>query len=163
MENKQTKENRFFDFIKKAMIIVGVLGVIGAAIGAFIKYGADQQHLKEITFEDSEQRHDVVDLLDIEFHPLKLSKTQDTLMRQIDLTVNQQKKLDTLLTKTYNQKERDAIEKHFQDSIENIRAIEVQKNREKRNRIQEDILDELILIKVEQRKINIRLDSIKPY
>ena len=138
--------------------VIGVLSMIGGYYtleerkrGDLEKYKEAQ---KEVTFKDSEQKHDVVDLLDIEFHPLKLSKTQDSLSSQL-------KKVDTLLSNTLKQKVIDAEVKKVQDSIENLRAIKTQKNRDKKYKLQADMFDAMVLIKVELRKMNLRLDSLK--
>ena len=138
--------------------VIGVLSMIGGYYtleerkrGDLEKYKEAQ---KEVTFKDSEQKHDVVDLLDIEFHPLKLSKKQDTLSSQLN-------RVDTLISSYNKQKSIDAEAKKVQDSIENIRAIATQKNRDDRNKIQTNILNQLILITATQININTRLDSLK--
>ena len=146
--------------VKIVMITAGLIGVLGGAVTFFMDYGAEKQEeiqyreaQKEVSFDDSEQKHDVVDLLEIDFHPLKLSKTQDSLMIQ-------QKNIDSLFRKTLMQKQEDAQAKKTQDSIDNLAEGYKQKNREERTNLVKDILDEIILIKVDQRKINKRLDTL---
>ena len=140
-----------------ASLIVAI-GIIGAVFTYLQKKEGDLEKYKieqaGKSFDNNEQKHDVVDLLDIEFHPLTLAKTQDVLNGQL-------KEVDSLISNTLKQKIKDAEYKRVQDSIENIRAVEVQKLRVKKYKLQAKILDELILIKDAQRKMNIRLDSLK--
>ena len=151
-------------FSKTWGIILSISGAIAiiSGIGVYftdrekdrqelIQYKNDQ---KEVSFDDSRQKHDVIDLLDIEYHPFTVAKSTDTLKAQL-------KRVDTLLEATYNQKQRDARERHIQDSIDNANELVRQKNREERTKIQASILDELELIKLSIRKINKRLDTIK--
>ena len=164
-KSKKPKESKERNGLSKAVKTIITIGSVAVVISAFALYNRNEGRKQgdldsykkgqlEVTFDNSKQKHDVIDLLDIEFHPLKLSKTQDSLSVKLD-------RVDTLLVATYNQKQRDARLKKTQDSIENDRAIDLQLNREKKYKLQAEMLDELILVKVELRNINQRLDTIQ--
>ena len=164
MESKTKKQKPVrngLSRIAKIIITIGSVLLVFGLVGAWftseetkrqnlIQYKKEQL---EVTFDNSEQKHDVIDLLDIDYHPLTQGKIQDTLGLQLQ-------RVDTLLVDVYNQKQRDARIKKTQDSIYNIDKIAIQKNREKKYKLQEKMLDQLILIKVDLRKINKRLDTI---
>ncbi len=159
---KESKERNGLSKVARTIIMIGsVLVVFGMVGGYYMKEGKKLEEKNsyrkgqlEVTFDDSEQKHDVIDLLDIDYHPLTQGKIQDTLGLQLQ-------RVDTLLVDVYNQKQRDARAKKTQDSIENDRAIDLQLNREKKYKLQAKMLDELILVKVELRNINERLDTIQ--
>ena len=154
--------------ITKTIITIGSLFIAFALFAAFfVNEGRKEGDLekyreaqKEVTFDDSKQKHDVINLLDIDYHPLTVGKTMDSLGRTQDTLGLQLQRVDTLLVDVYNQKQRDARAKRTQDSIYNIDKIALQKNREKKYKLQEKMLDQLILIKVDLRNINKRLDTI---
>ena len=165
---KAVKERNGLSRIAKIIITIGSVLLVFGLVGAWftseetkrqnlIQYKKEQL---EVTFDNSEQKHDVIDLLDIDYHPLTQGKTMDSLGRTQDTLGLQLQRVDTLLVDVYNQKQRDARAKRTQDSIYNIDKIALQKNREKKYKLQEKMLDQLILIKVDLRKINKRLDTI---
>ena len=157
----EQKKPTVWSVIAKVMAVSAFLSVLGVAIGGFIEYGKNQEEQrsyreaqKEVTFKDSEERHDVVDLLTIDYHPFKIAKTQDALGIKLN-------RVDTLISSYNKQKIIDSKYKKTQDSIENLREIKVQKNRDKKYKLQAKMLDQLILIKVELRGMNERIDSLK--
>jgi len=53
-------------------LLLGAIVYGGYYAGQFLQKDEDyKESVKNVQFDDSEQKHDVVDLLDIEFHPLK--------------------------------------------------------------------------------------------
>ncbi len=168
----RTKKEPKETFWSKAKKTIGWITTIISLLVLIIAYFVTEETKRQekiayekaqelVTFDDNEQKHDVIDLLDIDYHPLTVGKTMDSLGKTQDTLGAQLQRVDTLLVDVYNQKQRDARIKKTQDSIENIRAIELQEHREKKYKLQEDGVDELILIKNELRNINKRLDTIQ--
>jgi len=155
--------------LKKTIIGISTLLVAISIIGAFFtneqkKKGDLQEYKqgqKEVTFDDSKQKNDVVNLLTVDIHPFRLGEAQ----KEIGVSQTEIKdhlvEVDSLITTTLNQKIIDAEYTRVQDSTENVRAIEIQKLREKKYLLQKDIWDELILIKEAQRKTNERFDGLE--
>jgi hypothetical protein len=152
-KDKPTMKTIIKEWLQPTMLLGAILYGAWFTSGYITKQEEKEKANKEVQFDDSRQKHDVVDLLDIEYHPFTVAKSTDTLKAQL-------KRVDTLLEATYNQKQRDARERHIQDSIDNTNEIIRQKSRDERTRIQEEILDRLEIIDLRQKDFKKQLDKL---
>lgn len=97
---KKKKELTIWDWMARSMAVSAFIGIIWAGFQIPIAYGEWKQRevtkveaLKEVTFDNSKQKHDVIEHSEIEFSPVKVFQRADSLAKRQDTLIDQQEKI----------------------------------------------------------------------
>jgi hypothetical protein len=158
-------ENKLSAFLKSWLTPSLLLGSIMAgayALGEFKKsQEARSNELKEVTFDNSSQKHKMLDYVTADFNPVSVFLQGDSLL-DIGITMNKTiEQQNNLLEEIHKEKVIEAKRKKTQDSLLKIENELLKINREEKYALQQKILRQLEVIDLRQRDFKIELEKLK--
>lgn len=91
------EKNKKQSILKSLIPYLSLLGVVGIVFSGIWWGGGFINELKEITFDDSKQKHEVINHSETDFNPVKVFQQSDTLSKRSDTLIQQQRLLKGLI------------------------------------------------------------------